>query len=184
MKTENQLLRGARCFDTIILAEIYDHYSPKLYCYAARRLGSSQQAEDCVAETFSRFLHALQAGGGPKKHLQAYLYRVAHNWITDQYRREPPPPVELDPNLQADEYNNPSRLVALRLKEEQVRSALRLLTPDQQQVIMLKFIEGFSNKEIATTMKKSEGAVKSLQHRGLAALQRILEKHQKEERNA
>ena len=183
VKTEKHLLREARRFDAQALAEIYDLYSPRLYRYAARRLGTSQQAEDCVAETFSRFLHALQAGGGPKEHIQAYLYRVAHNWITDQYRREPPPPLQLDHNLQADEYNNPPQLVARRLNQERVRSALKLLTSDQQQVVMLKFLEGWSNKEIANAMNKTEGAIKSLQHRGLAALQRILIEPKKEECN-
>jgi len=183
VKSEKQLLRGAKRFDAQILAEIYDQYSPGLYRYAARRLGSSQQAEDCVAETFSRFLRTLQAGGGPEQHLQAYLYRVAHNWITDQYRREPPPPLLLDADLHADEYNNPPQLVERKLKQEHVRSALRLLTPEQQQVIVLKFLEDLSNKEIATIMKRTEGSVKSLQHRGLAALQRILIEPEKEERN-
>ena len=96
MTSDQALLQRARHFDQQALGEIYDTYSPRLYRYAMRLLGEVELSEDCVAETFSRFLHALHGGGGPTDYLQAYLYRVAHNWITDQYRRQPPPPLSLD----------------------------------------------------------------------------------------
>jgi len=96
LTSEKKLLKLARRFDQQTLGEIYDQYSPGLYRYAMRLLGNVDLAEECVAETFSRFLHALRGGGGPQDHLQAYLYRVAHNWITDQWRRQPPPPMQLD----------------------------------------------------------------------------------------
>ena len=69
-----------------------------------------------------------------------------------------------------------SRCVRLISKQdtEQVRKALRLITADQRQVIVLRFLEGWSSQEIAQTMGKSLGAIKALQHRGVAALQRIL----------
>src|SRR5512138_184862 len=101
-RSEQDLLNGARALDMQALAAIYDRYSPGLYAYAMRLLGDECQAEDCVAETFSRFLKSLRAGQGPEEHLQAYLYRIAHNWITDLYRRQPPPPFELDENLRAE----------------------------------------------------------------------------------
>ena len=61
-----------------------------------------------------------------------------------------------------------------RISVQQVRAALRQLTPDQQQVITLKFLEGLSNAEVAAVLNKPVGAIKSLQHRALAALQRQL----------
>ena len=93
----------ATMIETQTLAEIYDQYSPGLYRYAMRLLGDVQLAEDCVAETFSRFLRVLHAGGGPREYLQAYLYRVAHNWITDQYRRTNPPQISLDQAFSLDD---------------------------------------------------------------------------------
>ncbi len=174
VKSENRLLRGACRFDSEILAEIYDHFSPGLYRYAMRLMGDADQAEDCVAETFSRFLRALRADGGPRDHLQAYLYRVAHNWITDQYRRGSPPSLPLDEALYLDDGTDTLQTVAANIEQERVRSALKLLTPDQRQVIVLKFLEGWTNTEVAATLHKTEGSVKSLQHRAVAALQRIL----------
>ena len=174
MKSEERLLRGACRFDLKILSDIYDYYSPGLYRYAMRRMGDVDQAEDCVAETFSRFLSALRAGGGPRDHLQAYLYRVAHNWITDQYRRGAPPSLPLDEAIFLDDGTDTLKIVTASIEQERVRSALKLLTPDQSQVIVLKFLEGWTNKEVAATLHKTEGSVKSLQHRAVAALQRIL----------
>lgn len=172
MPPDPLLLERARQFDRQALAEVYDLYSPGLYRYAMRRLGDPQLAEECVAETFSRFLHALQARKGPRDFLQAYLYRVAHNWITDFYRRDPPldeldeshPALAPDPETAADQ----------TLRDARLLTAIRRLTPDQQQVILLKFVEEWENEAIAKALKKPVGAVKSLQHRALATLQRIL----------
>ena len=91
MTDDTELLQQAWRFEEQALAAIYDRFSPGLYRYAWRLLGDVHLAEECVAETFSRFLHALQGGRGPQEYLQAYLYRVAHNWITDYYRRRTPP---------------------------------------------------------------------------------------------
>ena len=171
---EKKLLAQAKRFDQKALAEIYDRFSPELYRYAYRLLGNQQLAEDCVAETFSRFLRALKGGGGPRDHLRAYLFRVAHNWATDYYRRRGPQLVAIEDSPPLVGSENPPQ--ALESKEEQarVREALLKLTPEQQQVIMLKFYEGWTNEEIARSLKKTIGAVKALQHRGLVTLRRLV----------
>ncbi len=179
--SEQDLLNNARIFDTQALAAIYDRYSPGLYAYAMRLLGNECLAEDCVAETFSRFLKSLRAGGEPDQHLQAYLYRVAHNLITDLYRREPPPPLELNEALCAGDEVRPDAQVDRRLEQERVRGALRLLTPDQRQVVILRFIEGWENEQVSAAVQKPAGAVKALQHRALVALRKWLLKKENEE---
>ncbi len=176
--SDAQLLKAARQWDMEALGQIYDIYSPLLYRYAMRLLGDQDLAEECVAETFARFLQALRNGGGPKEHLKAYLYRVAHNWVTDYYRRQPPPQTDIDALgevLSDDAASLGSQMVA-REEQERMRAALRLLTPDQRQVIVLRFLEEWSLKEVADALDKPVGAVKALQHRALAALRRILEK--------
>lgn len=163
------------------LAEIYDQYSPQLYRYAVRLIGDSSHAEECVAETFSRFLHALQRGGGPREHLQAYLYRIAHNWITDFFRKQPPLPLETEIAAEPDSKSNPQAVVVDVHLRSQIRAALMELTPAQRQVITLKFIEGWSNAEISKAIHKPVSAIKSLQHRALAALNRQLSEYVREE---
>jgi len=170
----DQLLKKARQYDHKALTEIYDLFSGALFAYAFKHVGKSQEAEDLVAETFSRFLKALERGGGPKQHLRAYLYRITHNLITDSYRREPPPPLNLDEEMVPDEGTDPTTILTGLEDAERVRMALKLITPEQRQVVTLRFLEGWSGPEIAQAMDKSLGSVKALQHRGLAALQRIL----------
>lgn len=174
MTSEQDLLQRARRFDRQALGEIYDQYSPGLYRYAMRLLRAADLAEECVAEVFSRFLHALRNGAGPREHLQAYLYRIAHNWITDQWRRQPPPTLVLEEHAPAAEAVDPSHEVSVRDDHAQVRAALAQLTPDQRQVVVLKFMEDWENAEIAAALGKPIGAVKSLQHRAIAALRRAL----------
>ena len=171
--SEKELLNAALLFDPNALAQIYDLYSPGLYRYAARFLGDPFVAEDCVAETFSRFLKAIHVNRGPKNYLKAYLYRIIHNWIADYYRCTPD--VSELKDTFPDSGNTPEQEVSLKLRQAEVREALQRLTPDQQQVIFLKYMEGWKNKEIARVIKKPVGAVKSLQHRALARLKKYLQ---------
>jgi len=170
---ESQLLARARQNDPEALGEIYDAYSPRLYAYACRMLGDAQTTEECVGDTFYRFLHSLHSGMGPNTHLKAYLYRTAHNWVTDYYRRQPAGISALSEEL-AVEQTAPETLASQAIEQERVRAALLSLTPDQRQVILLKFYEGWENEMIADALHKPLGAVKSLQHRALAALRRRL----------
>ncbi len=172
MWNEQELLKQASQFDTKTLAEIYDTYSPGIYRYAMRLLGDECLAEDCVADTFTRFLKALQERRGPRDNLQAYLYRIAHNWIMDSYRKREETS-ELSNAIQG-EADPPEEEAAKRIRQKQVRAAIRCLTPDQQMVISLKYLEDWSNEEVARLMKKPLGAVKSIQHRALKSLYKLL----------
>jgi RNA polymerase sigma-70 factor (ECF subfamily) len=168
---EQELLQLASELDVEALAEIYDRYSPVLYAYAMRLLNDPALAEDCVAETFARFLKVLQKGQGPRNHLRAYLYRITHNWIIDLYR-DPQQTSPLNETLQGEEF--PEEEAAKRLGQKQIREAIRSLSPEQQKVITLKYLEDWSNEEIAQTLHKTVGAVKTIQHRALVNLQKLL----------
>jgi len=172
VSNEQELLQLATKLNTNSLAKIYDTHSPGIYRYAMRLLGDVSLAEDCVADTFARFLKSLQDGRGPRDHLQAYLYRIAHNWVVDLYRNNKET-VELSDALRS-EADIPEEEAAKRIRQKQVRRAIRHLTPDQQQVISLKYLEEWSNEEVAHVMKKPVGAVKSIQHRALRSLYKML----------
>jgi len=171
---EQDLLEGARAFNPDSLAVIYDCYAKGLFVYSLCLLGDEHQAKDCVSETFSRFLKALRDGNGPKTFLKAYLYRTAHNWITDIYRRSPPPPLELKDNIKAEENVSPERQVDSRMDRDRMRLALHRLPSDQRQVIMLRFIEGWEFEQIAQALQKPAGTIRVLQHRGLEILRKML----------
>lgn len=145
-----------------------------------RLLGEVSLAEDCVSETFSRFLKGLNCGQGPDEHLQAYLYRIAHNWITDSYRKNTPNMLELDETYPADETRHPESQTELGLQKQELRKALRSLTPDQRQVIYLRFIEGWDIEEVAQSLGKPISAIKTLQHRAVGSLKRIMVDNKKD----
>ena len=172
MTEEQELLLRASQFKHQALAQIYDAYSPGIYRYAMRLLGDECLAEDCVADTFSRFLASLKKKQGPRDHLQAYLYRIAHNWVVDHYRngRET---TGLDEALRS-EADVPENEAALHIRQKQVRDAIRQLSPDQQRVVALKYLENWDNEEVARVLQKPVGAVKSIQHRALDSLRKLL----------
>lgn len=171
---ERDLLDKAREFNQNSLGIIYDTYSPGLFRYAMSLLGDSDMAEECVADTFSRFLNVLRLGHGPENHLQAYLYRIAHNWITDYYRRRSPIMLELDESLQINDQQKPENQLNETIEKQQIQKALRVLTSDQRQVIILRYLEGWSNDEVALAILKPVGSVKALQHRALEKLRKVL----------
>lgn len=175
---EQAILERVKRFEAQALEEIYDTFSPGIYRYAFRLLGDTDLARECMSETFSRLLYALKRGSGPDNYLQAYLYRIAHNWVTDYYRSKVPPPLPLDIDIRADPADEPHRAVADEMASQQLRNALTLLTPDQRQVIVLKYLEDWKNESIAQTLNKPVGAVKALQHRALEALHRIMTRYE------
>lgn len=172
--TEDALLQGIHRFDENALTEVYDRYSPGVYRYAWRLLGDEDLAEECVAETFSRLLNAIARGKGPRQHLQAYLYRVAHNWITDHYRQSAANQTLPDAEMPAEGDDDAGEVVAKWLEQQMLRAALRRLTPEQRQVVVLRYLEDWQPAEVALAMQKPVGAVKALQHRALRALRRVL----------
>lgn len=174
MTEERELLRGIRSLDQAALGTVFDTYYPRLYRYIYQHLRHQLTAEDLAAEVFTRLLEQLAGGGGPRKHLQAWLYRVAHNLVVDESRRRVHRDHEPLEEWRAVGQQDVEAAVAHSISWQRACDALAGLTPQQRAVLVLKFLEGWSNKEVARVLDTSEGAVKSLQHRGLAAMRRAL----------
>lgn len=171
---EYRRLKQARSLNRKALSAIYDDYHQPIYSYIYRRVGDVELARDLTADVFRRFLQAIHDETGPRENIRAWFYRVAHNIVVDHYRRQQNRQhYPLEENI-IEAGDDPVKTAELNLRTEKVRTALLRLTPDQQQVVALKFLEGMSNKEVAEITGKPIGAVKSLQHRALASLQRQL----------
>ena len=177
MTSERTLLKRARAYDEDALGELYDEYAPLVYAYLYRRVQDAQVAEDLTSEVFVRMLQAVRTQQVWHTSFRGWLYRVAHNLVVDHYRKQPPTPMlELDDGLVADQ-QDPESAVAEQLSHRRLRSAISQLTPDQQQVLALRFGQQFTAREVGEVMGKSVSAIEALQHRGVAALRRILEKN-------
>lgn len=174
LQDEETLWRDAASTgDATALGHIYDAYAERIYYYLYRRLGNVAVAEDLTADVFLRVVEATGTPRFCQGTLAPWLYRMAHNRLVDYFRRNRDLPMPDDlPDRPAE--TEPSA-GGLYIDPGVLRAALRRLTPDQQQVIALKFLEDWSNVQVAAALGRSEGAVESLQHRALGALRRILE---------
>lgn len=148
---------------------LYDRYAPALYRYIYHRLGAKTVAEDLTAEVFVRVLKAKRAPDD----WRAYLYRIAHNLVIDSVRKNPHILQEADEEL-VDDRGDPVTHAEAADEQRRLRQAIARLTPDQQQVVVLKFIEEMSNAQVAVILGKPEGAIKALQHRALDNLREWL----------
>jgi RNA polymerase sigma-70 factor (ECF subfamily) len=170
-----ELVRQAQTGDQSAFMAIYERCQPSIYTYVFYRVSDVGVAEDLTAEVFTRMVARIRSFVPSSRPILAWLYTIAANLVTDHYRqngREGSLP--LPENLRAEEAD-PFHLAERRLTQAQLAAALTYLTEDQRQVILLKFVERRSNAEIAAVLGKNEGSVKSLQHRALAALRRLLE---------
>jgi RNA polymerase sigma-70 factor (ECF subfamily) len=175
VNSDNALLNRARAFDEQALVEIYDTYFERLYRYAYRWVDDAAAAQDAASEALRRLLEQFRAGRAPE-HLAGWLYRVTFHLVVDQHRqRAPGGAVSLEAEVEQPGGSDTRAEAERRLAQAQVQEALARLTPEQQNVIVLKFLEGYSNAEVSRLLNKPEGAIKSLQHRALAALRRALD---------
>ena len=168
-------------FDRQALIGIYRQYNAEIFRYAYRMLGDRALAEDCVSETFSRFLHATRRGRKPITDVRPYLYRIAHNWVTDHFRRQPQQLLALEDELHPDTDANPSSMFSRDMERKKLRTALLELPSEQRQVIELRFLEEWRHQEIAEALGKSVEATRALQYRALTTLRRILVEQEKNE---
>ena len=174
---EAQLIQQAQRGDPAAFAEIYDRHQPAIYRYIYYRVGDVATAEDLTSEVFVRLVERIDRFTYRGRPLLAWLYTIARNLITDHRRRAGQALLlPLNERLVAAE-GDLEEAAERGLARRRLAAALPQLTEDQRQVIVLKFIEGLNNAEAAHILGKPVSAVKSLQHRALAALRRVLERN-------
>ncbi len=190
--SESLLIR-ARCLDEEAWRIIFDRYYPRLYGFVSRRVHDPCVAEDLTNEAFERAVRSIHHFRSTDiQSLGGWLKRIAQNLIYDYYRdqahRQWVDPLEDHPEESvfiwiADEgEHDPSYYLLAEESYRYLYEALRHLTTEQQNVILLRFIDQLRISEVAKRMRKSEGAIKALQFRALAALRRELRKLGYEER--
>lgn len=169
---DKQELDGLRRLDPQVISSIYDRLSPVVFRYVRYRINDEAQAEDIASDVFIRLLEAVRTGKGPETNIKAWLLSTAAHVVNDHhrkaYRRPTEEITEFTPDLQA----TPAESVEQRDRQRRIRQAMIKLTPEQQHVIALRFGQELSLEETAIVMKKNVNAVKQLQLRALAALNR------------
>jgi RNA polymerase sigma-70 factor, ECF subfamily len=169
----------ARRLDVAAWDYLYLLAFPQVYRYVAARVPSTADAEDVTEETF---VGALQSVAGLRARDEAgflaWLYQIARHKLADRLRQRYRRPTEpLDPTLEiVDGDPTPEEAVVRAAERAAVREALAGLTPEQQEVIVMKFVLEYDNAKAASVMGKSPGAINQLQHRALAQLRKVMTK--------
>ena len=176
MSVEESELDELRRLDPQAITRIHNRYFPEIYRYVRYRSGDENVAEDIVGETFTRLLEAIIAGQGPNTSLRGWLVGTASHLVNDHLRKQYAHPVEvLSEELEFSvDGLSPYQQAELSERQQSVREALAKLSPEQQQVIALRFGGGYSLEETASFMKKRTNAIKALQFRAFASLRRMI----------
>jgi RNA polymerase sigma-70 factor (ECF subfamily) len=170
----DDLTARAKQADPQAFAQIYERYAPAIYRYIYFRIGEHAQAEDLCADVFLAMLEDMGRYEERGRPISAWLYSIAHARTVDLVRRRQRHPQQpLESWLGACE--GIEGLVADTLQHQELRQALTTLTPQQRQVLILRFVHQLSIQEAARQIGRSQHAVKSLQHRALHALSRHLQ---------
>jgi len=157
---------------------LYDMYVDQVYRHIYYRIGNKDDTEDLTQKTFIRAWDAIGKFKKTSSPFAAWLIRISHNLVIDFYRtRKPDEDIDFD-TVTAKPEAGPEFITEQHFSQQEIRKAIRKLNNDQQQVILMRFIEDFSYEEIASALGKSEGAVRVILHRGLEKLKTIVEKAQ------
>ncbi|MBI5669484.1 MAG: sigma-70 family RNA polymerase sigma factor [Chloroflexi bacterium] len=171
---ENALLRRLRQGEEAAVIETYERYFSPLYHYAHLKLGNRDQAQDIVSEVFVKLIESLGRPSAPRENLRGWLFSVARHQISRTYGERPQLPLDDVEDWMSATDSNPELFLSETIPLERVRHALRMLTADHQEVLILRFGQRLSMKETADIMGKSVSAIKSLQFRALDTLRLIL----------
>jgi RNA polymerase sigma-70 factor (ECF subfamily) len=168
-----ELVERAQRGDRSALEELYLLHFDRIYSYLHMSVGSRHDAEDLTTQTFVKMLEAIGRFQWRSVPFSAWLFRIAHNLAMDHFRasRRWQPEEEIPEAVQGEETSAEEQAL-VSLGETSMLELIDRLSPEQRQVLTLKFVFRFSNGETAAILEKTEGAVKSLQHRALASLQK------------
>lgn len=174
---ENELIKNAIAGESSAFGILYDHYQPKIYRFVLIKVGQREEAEDLTHEVFLSAWQNIRSYKNLGFPFSSWLYQIARNRIIDYYRTKKSELrlEETDP----EKFSIPPSVYSTieeKLELGKLMRSIRKLKPEYQDVIIMRFIEDASLKEVAAFFKRSEGAIKLLQHRAINELRKIIEK--------
>jgi RNA polymerase sigma-70 factor (ECF subfamily) len=167
------LVERAQAGERDALEELYLIHFDRIYSYLHMTVGNRHDAEDLTTQTFLKMLESIGRFRWQSVPFSAWLFRIAHNLAMDHFRagRRWQPEEEV-PEPHGSEERSAEEQAMHSIGRASMLEMIEDLSPEQQQVLTLKFVFNFSNGEAATILGKTEGAIKSLQHRALVSLQK------------
>jgi RNA polymerase sigma-70 factor (ECF subfamily) len=173
---EGVLVQRAIGHDAEAFGRLYDMHVDRVYRHIYYRVGNEVDAEDLTQQVFIKAWQAIDRYKRKASPFVAWLMTISHNLVIDFYRTKKDR-VYLEAEVLAnDPASNPEQVVETSFEQQRLRRAILQLGGDEQQVVILRFIEGFEYFEIASLLKKKEGHVRVILHRALVKLRNIVEK--------
>jgi RNA polymerase sigma-70 factor (ECF subfamily) len=167
------LVERAQAGDREALEELYLIHFDRIYSYLHLSVGNRHDAEDLTTQTFLKMLEAIGGFRWQSVPFSAWLFRIAHNLSIDHFRaRRRVQPEDEVPEPPGQEESSAEQRAMESIGQAGMLTLIERLSMEQRQVLTLKFLFGFANADVAGILDKTEGAVKSLQHRALASLQK------------
>lgn len=173
---EDKLIYRAQGGDESAFGKLYDEYFQRIYRFTLIKVGRKQDAEDLSHQVFLsawKNIRNYKHKGFP---FSSWLYKIAQNAVIDFYRTQRSH-IDIE-DVREDRLGTQSSSdenLERSMEIERVRKKLLKLKDDEQDVLIMKFIDELSNKEISAALKKSEGAIRVIQHRALKQLKKLLE---------
>jgi len=171
---EEETIKKAKNRDPEAFGSLYDQHLPAIYRFILLKIGDKSTSEDIAHQVFLNAwqnIENYQSQGFP---FSSWLYRIAHNAIIDYYRTDKKH-ADLESAEELATNDNLEEKIDQGLELNIVKAALKELPDEQQNIIIMKFVEELSNKEIAAALGKNEGAIKTAQHRSLKNIKKIID---------
>jgi len=156
------------------LAGLYDEYFDRIARYIYTRLGDKNEAENLAGDVFLKALESLKSYKERGIPMQAWLFRIAHNVLVDHLRKRGRITTVSIENVLLASSEDPASIAEKSIEMERVNIAMQKLTPEQREVIQLRFFGDLSSKEVGAVLRKSDGAVREMQSAAIEKLRGIL----------
>lgn len=177
-REEQGFVESAKKGDAEAFGKLYDKYLPAIYRYVFLKISHKQEAEDITHHVFLNAWQNMRSYKFQGFPFSSWLYRIAHNAVVDHYRTQKSHISMESLEIVSEEPQAENVLLDTKLDQafdlQLVKTALSKLGHEEQNVLIMKFVNELSNKEISTTLGKSEGAVRVVQHRALKKLKELV----------
>ncbi len=174
LEGEENLIKEAQTGRADCFGHLYDHYISRIYRFVLLKVSYKHEAEDLTHEIFLKAWKNIKGYKSQGFPFSSWLYQIARNQVIDYYRlKKNELSLEtIDTDIVKVASSNEADLDR-SLDVSRVKTMMKVLNSDQQDVLLLRFVEGLSHREIAEALHKSEGAVRLIQHRAINELKKL-----------
>jgi RNA polymerase sigma-70 factor (ECF subfamily) len=173
LEGEKEIIEKAKNGEKEAFGLLYDYYHPRIYRFIFLKVSNKQDAEDITHQVFLSAWQNIKNYEPQGFPFSSWLYKISRNAVIDFYRSKKN---EISLEEVGDRLNDELRIdkIDLKIQIEKVMKALKKLKPEYQDIIIMRFVDDLSIKEVAKVLDKSEGAVKIMQHRAINSLKKLL----------